>query len=289
MTEDHYSLGLIGYPLEHSISPSLHQAALRALQLSGEYKLYPVDPMPKGEPQLKQLIEDLRAGEISGLNVTIPHKQSVLPWLDALTPTATAIGAVNTIYLDGGKVTGDNTDALGFLNDIKSSSLWIKDGTAIILGAGGAARAVCYALAKSGWGIYIAARRVEQAQSLVEHIAALGTGKQRSMKALELDHAAMQPFLENCNLIVNTTPAGMAPQVSGNPWPSELSLPSHIGVCDLIYNPAETAFLKQARAAGCEARNGVGMLVAQAVLSFELWTGAAAPKEAMLEAAAQTR
>lgn len=289
MTKGFYSLGLIGYPLEHSISPTIHQAALQALQLSGEYKLYSVHPVPEGEPRLKQLVERIRSREITGMNVTIPHKQSFLPWLDELTPTAKAIGAINAIYLENGKVKGDNTDGTGFLNDIKSSSLWMKNGAALILGAGGAARAVCYALSQSGWTISVASRRVDQAKRLVNDIASSLSTKERSMNALELNYVAMQPFLESCDLIINATPAGMSPNVRLNPWPSELLLPSHARIYDLVYNPAETTFLKQAHAAGCQTRNGLGMLVEQAALAFELWTGLTASRDAMFEAASHSR
>ena len=109
------------------------------------------------------------------------------------------------------------------------------------------------------------------------------------MNALELNYAAMQPILESCDLIINATPAGMSPNVNYNPWPGELLIPSHVGVYDLIYDPAETIFLKQAHAAGCQTRNGLGMLVGQAAMAFKLWTGVTAPKEVMLAAASHSR
>ena len=288
MTKDFYSLGLIGHPLAHSISPTIHLAALQALNLSGEYKLYPVYPLPRGEPRLKQLIESVRYGKITGMNVTVPHKESLLPWLDELTATAKAIGAANTIYLENGKVTGDNTDASGFLNDIKSSSLWMKNGSALILGAGGAARAVCYALAQSGWRIRVASRRVPQAERLVKDIARSLFTKEYPMNSLELNSAAIQPILESCDLIINTTSVGMSPKDNFSPWPSDLLLPSYAKVYDLVYSPTETAFLKQAHAAGCQIRNGLGMLVEQAALAFKLWTGLIASKDAMFEAASHS-
>ena len=112
-------LGLTGWPLGHSLSPKLHSAALQALGLEGEYRLYLVPPLPEGQEQLKTLVKQVRAGEITGLNVTIPHKQAVLPLVDELTPAARAIGAVNTLYLWDGRLVGDNTDAPGFLADLR--------------------------------------------------------------------------------------------------------------------------------------------------------------------------
>lgn len=287
MTNKYYSLGLIGYPLEHSISPAIHMAAMQELKLSGEYIPYSVLPTPSGESQLKQLIERVRSKEITGLNVTIPHKQSIMQWLDTLTPAATAIGAVNTIYLKGGKVIGENTDAPGFLTDLKSSSLWVENGTALILGAGGAARAVSYALVQAGWEITVAARRVDQADKLINDISEALVTNNKMMKSLKLDDEALRPGLDSCNLIINTTPLGMSPAIDTNPWPSEFSIPPHIGVYDLVYNPLETSLINQAKSMGGNTRNGLGMLVEQAALAFELWTGLKPPKKIMLEAASQ--
>src|SRR5688572_18657556 len=161
-------LGLIGFPLGHSLSPKIHTAALKACELEGNYSLFPVQP--NDMQGLKDLLLRVRAGELRGLNITIPHKQNVLPLLDELTPTAQAIGAVNTIYFRHHKLIGDNTDAPGFLSDLKNH---ITTGTyrreavnALVLGAGGSARAVVYALVNDGWSITLAARRVEQAQQL---------------------------------------------------------------------------------------------------------------------------
>ena len=160
-------LGLIGYPLGHSLSPKIHAAALKACGLQGDYSLFPIPPEDK--QGLKDLLARVRTGEMTGLNVTIPHKQNVIPLLDELTPTAKAIGAVNTIYFRENKLIGDNTDAAGFLSDLKKFTGDGKLGigkSVLVLGAGGSARAVVYALLNDSWNVKIAARRIDQAEQL---------------------------------------------------------------------------------------------------------------------------
>ena len=150
----YFHLGLIGWPLGHSYSPKLHQAALHALELAGEYLLYPIPPLPKGEAILTELLVQIRRGDLQGLNVTIPHKQAIIPFLDEITPVARAIGAVNTIFQREGRLVGDNTDAPGFLADLKrlAPELFLaQKRRALVLGAGGSARAVIYALAHADW------------------------------------------------------------------------------------------------------------------------------------------
>src|SRR5215208_6339717 len=147
-------LGLIGYPLSHSLSPQIHTAALQACGLEGEYSLFPIAPADR--QGLQDLLSRLRSGEVQGLNVTIPHKQNVIPLLDELTPTAESIGAVNTIYLRDNKLMGDNTDTMGFITDLKRflnalPSSIVARPWSLVLGAGGSARAVVYALLNDGW------------------------------------------------------------------------------------------------------------------------------------------
>lgn len=273
-----YRLGLIGYPLGHSLSPGIHQAALQAMNLPGEYRLYPVEPLPEGQAALNQLVSRIRRGELDGLNVTIPHKPSVLPLLDGLTPTAAGIGAVNTLFRDGNRLKGDNTDAPGFLADLERLDV-THPGRALVLGAGGSARSVVYALAQRGWQVRIAARRQAQAQALAHNIALSGISDQL-LTATSLSHAGVLAGLP-VELIVNTTPVGMAPLLDANPWPPGLPLPEDVFVYDLIYNPAETPLLKAARKAGLRPANGLGMLVEQAALSLECWTGQPVPRQSM--------
>lgn len=225
----------------------------------------------------------VRFGEITGLNVTIPHKQNVIELMDELTPTAKAIGAVNTIFMREKKLVGDNTDAPGFLSDLKrvmsenQSSIEDRkpvlskvEASAIVLGAGGSARAVVYALLHDGWNVTIAARRIEQAQQLAQ-----------SFPNYQLPITTFNFQLSTFNLMVNTTPLGMIPDTETSPLPENLSLPSNAFVYDLVYNPSETKLVRDARAHGLHAATGLGMLIEQASLAFEIWTGHNPPRDVL--------
>ncbi len=284
-----YSFGLIGYPLGHSLSPRLHAAALRSVDLAGEYRLLPIPPNTEGGDAIRDLLEQLRSGELHGLNVTIPHKQSVLPWLDELTPVTRATGAANTLFHRNGRLTGDNTDAPAFLTTLHT--LGLLNGVTgtenepplgLILGAGGAARAVSHALLSAGWSVAVAARRMDQARQLAGKFA----GALQPPAPLALEPEAIGGFVASNRvvLIVNATPLGMSPQAEVSPWPTGLSLPSRAFVYDLVYNPPETALLRAARAAGLTGINGLPMLVEQAALAFECWTGLSPSRQAMLDA-----
>ena len=274
------ALGLTGYPLAHSLSPSIHQAALKHCRLEGDYSLFPV--APDDREGLSALLERMRTGEISGMNVTIPYKQAILPLLDELTPTAKAIGAVNTVFMRDGAMVGDNTDATGFLSDLRcflEASSWDeKDGRhALLLGAGGAAHAVVYALLEDGWRITIAARRAEQAQELMDQFPQYN-GR---MSSVGFNSADLQAAAAQVSLVVNTTPLGMSPHIESSPWPEDVPLPGGVAVYDLVYNPRQTKLLQAALDAGLPARSGLGMLVEQAALAFEIWTGCRVPREVL--------
>ena len=290
-----YSLGLIGYPLGHSLSPQIHEAALHALGINGAYELYPVDPdhqpltresqltlqVKADEPlTIDNLLGQIRAGIIDGLNVTIPHKQNVIPHLDVLTPAAETIGAVNTIFLKGNQLIGDNTDAPGFWRDLQRLEMPAdqRKRSALILGAGGSARAVVYALLNQGYQVSITARRIVQAQALCKQMSVI------SEQLHILDPAHGTPSTDHYTLLVNTTPVGMHPHENESPWPVEIPLPKQASVYDLVYNPSETLLVKRARKAGLLASTGLGMLIEQAALAFECWTGLAAPRDVMMEA-----
>ena len=276
-------LGLIGYPLSHSLSPILHSAALTACGLEGEYSLFPIGPQDK--KGLRDLLSRVRSGEVHGLNVTIPHKQNVIPLLDELTSTAETIGAVNTIDRRENKLIGDNTDAPGFLSDLRKfltkQTHRPEDKNALVLGAGGSARAVVYALLKDAWRVTIAARRAEQAQRLAD------TFRNDQVPITVCDLSKID--LSDSVLIVNTTPLGMLPDVDQSPLPGNLSLPRHVSIYDLVYNPRETKLVKEARAQGLHATTGLGMLIEQAALSFERWTGQNPSRERMLLSIEQTQ
>ena len=279
-----FHFGLIGYPLSHSISPKIHNAALAKCGLDGDYTLFTIHVDDKTE--LQNLLSRICSGEIQGLNVTIPHKQNVIPFLDELTPIAEAIGAVNTIYLRENKLIGENTDASGFLSDLKKFLTTEThtcpggrcpgghgDLNALVLGAGGSARAVVYALINDGWNVTIAARRIEQAQELANSFS--------NYQVRITSIGNLQSPVSNIGLIVNTTPLGMSPHVNQSPLPENLSLPRYVSIYDLVYNPRETKLVKDARAQGLHATTGLGMLIEQAALSFELWTGHRPSREAM--------
>jgi shikimate dehydrogenase len=282
-----YRLGLIGYPLGHSLSPQLHQAALAAAGLQGTYRLFAIPPTPEGRVEIGRLIEDLCEGRLHGLNVTIPHKQNVLPFLDRQSLVAQSVGAVNTLFVtmesNGSRmVTGDNTDVPGFLWDLRRL-VGSATGQALVLGAGGSARAVVYALVQSGWQVRVLARRIEQASQLAAEIGgASGLGGRLAAGDLETHNLAR--FSGACDLLVNTTPLGMVPNTGNCPWPENLPLPGNAAVYDLVYNPLETRLVKRALQAGLQACSGAGMLVAQAALAFKKWTGQEPPFEVMEKA-----
>jgi len=264
-----FHLGLVGYPLGHSLSPKIHTAALKACGLDGEYSLYPIQPDDK--QGLKDLLARVRSGEITGLNVTIPHKQNVIELMDELTPTAKAIGAVNTIYLHENKLIGDNTDAQGFLTDLKNKfdfSSFILHPSSLVLGAGGSARAVVYALLTDGWNVAIAARHIEQAHQLAESFP--------NYQLPITNLTDLQP--STFGLIVNTTPVGMTPNTDQSPLPENTNYSFDTIIYDLVYNPRETKLVKDARLQGLSATTGLGMLIEQAAFAFEIWTGHNPPR-----------
>lgn len=276
-------LGLTGWPLSHSLSPRIHTAALTDLNLEGSYDLYPIDPAESH--QLEKLLESIRRHEIQGLNVTIPHKRRVFDLVDELTPSARSIGAVNTVYMEGSQLIGHNTDAPGFAMDLRNVSRLNIDhgGTAIILGAGGSSRAVIFELFKRSWKIIIAARNVDQGRSLANFYCSDGGP---AVSAIPLEHDAILPYVSDLDLIINTTPVGMYPNITFSPWPGSLPFPPHAFVYDLIYNPGQTALVKSAQEAGLDGANGLGMLIEQAALAFEIWTGRIAPRAQMYSAVA---
>ena len=280
-----FQLGLTGYPLSHSLSPKIHTAALTACGLKGKYSLFPIHPDDK--LGLVDLLSAIRNGRLTGLNVTIPHKQNVIEYLDELTATAQSIGAVNTIYLREGKLIGDNTDASGFLLDVKrflsQTTRENQHKNALILGAGGAARAVVHALVQDGWQVILTARRIEQAQQLADSLSTYPF----PITVFELSNLEIDRQSPPC-LIVNTTPVGMEPNIGQSPWPENVPFPAHAAIYDLVYNPGETKLVADARAQGVSATTGLGMLVEQAALAFELWTGHKPSREVMVQSVKQS-
>lgn len=265
-------IGLLGWPVAHSKSPQMHNAASAALGLDWAYV-----PFPVREEDVKSAVRGLRALGVRGVNVTVPHKQAVMPHLDVIAPAAQVIGAVNTIVFARSAASqhstahGYNTDWQGFLADLQSYEVAIKERGCLILGAGGSARAVAYALASVGGRVHLLARRIVQSREVAHAIGKHFPHEHVSYHELgELPQIASQWAAP---LIVNTTPLGMLPRMGTTPWPDEVPFPEGSFVYDLVYNPAETRLIKQARAAGCRAENGLGMLVYQGAIAFKLWTG----------------
>lgn len=285
MTEKFWNLGLTGWPLTFSLSPPIHEAALRQNGLKGEYRLYPLEPGPGLEMGLRSLVERVRSGDLAGLNVTIPHKEAVPPLLDGLTPLAAEIGAVNTLFLEKGRVMGDNTDADGFMADLNRwaedvGRRWVQGSQVLMLGAGGASRAAAYALCRAGWTVTLAARRLEQADELAGWLGERRLAGQA--RAVVLDAEGLGA--EKPALILNTTPLGMGDRAADSPWPRGVAFPAGVAVYDMIYYPRETTLIRQARAAGLSATGGLGMLIEQGALAFTRWTGCAVERKALWQA-----
>ena len=266
--------GVIGDPIEHTMSPVMHNTAFRELGLDYVYLAFRV----KGE-ELAQAIEGMRALGISGLNVTIPHKVAVIPFLDELDPLAKKIGAVNTIVNDAGFLRGYNTDASGFLRALRDRGFEPGGKQVAMLGAGGASRAISFVLAESGANLVILNRRQELdwAEELARQI---NDTFKKEVKALESDEANLEAALDRADIVVNATSVGMSPHIDESPVPARLLRPD-LAVFDIVYNPLKTRLATEAARAGAETVMGLDMLVWQGALSFEMWTGKEAPVELM--------
>ena len=260
-------IGLIGWPVSHSFSPAMHNAAAQALGLNWAYVPLPVKP-----EAVATAVSALSALGFRGVNVTVPHKQAVMPLLDEIEPGAQAIGAVNTIVVgENGRLTGHNTDWSGFLADLQAHDIAVANRDCLLLGAGGSARAVAYGLAKSGARVHLLARRREQAEAVLADLRGQLPEAQLTCHLL----GELRQVVAQCHapLIINSTPLGMTPQEDSTPWPVNLPIPEDATVYDLVYNPPHTRLMQQAEAAGCDAYNGLGMLIQQGAQAFALWTG----------------
>ena len=266
--------GVIGDPIEHTMSPAMHNAAFAKMGLDYWYV-----PFRVRKEELRQAIDGMRGLNIRGLNVTIPHKVTVIPFLDELDPLAEKIGAVNTIANDGGVLTGYNTDATGFLQALLERGIEPKGKNIAILGAGGASRAISFILAERGAHLAILNRLLELnwAEELAGRLSAIFNIE---VKALELVGKNLDRVLQSADILVNATSVGMSPNINETPVSANLLRPGLI-VVDIVYNPIKTRLLKEAEAAGAETVSGVDMFVWQAALAFERWTGIEAPLELM--------
>jgi shikimate dehydrogenase len=276
---------VIGWPLGHSISPAFQQAAFDALEMDVTYRAVPVPP-----ENLDAFVASLRhpadgGPRWLGVNVTIPHKQAVAALVDEVTEEARLIGAVNTVICRGDRLVGHNTDATGFLQGMRDVGVDPAGMGAIVLGAGGAARAVAVALLSSGAAtVAIANRTPERAESLVWGLQE--AFPLASIAPLPLDAGVLRARLATATLLVNTTSVGMSggPDPDGSPVPIDALRSRHV-VYDLVYNPRMTPLLVGAKAASATVVEGLPMLVHQGAASFERWTGVAAPVSTMFEAA----
>lgn len=267
---------VLGHPVGHSLSPAMQNAALRDMGLDGVYVAFEVSP--EGLPDAIRGLHALGAG---GVNCTIPHKEAVIPLLDELSEEARVIGAVNTVLFREGRRIGYNTDAPGFLAALRAEGVDPSGARAVVLGAGGSARAVVAALARCGCRVTLANRTVERARELAGEIGGrLGTDT-GAIRTIPMEPGALGAAVADAALLVNTTSLGMHPHPdAAPPVPAEAFHPG-LFVYDLIYNPPETKLLRTARAGGARAAHGAGMLAHQGALALELWTGRPAPAALM--------
>jgi shikimate dehydrogenase len=265
----------------------MHNAAADALGLDLVYVPLAVRP-----EMLAAAVKGLVALGFRGANVTVPHKETVVTSLDRIDPAAAAIGAVNTLVIDSptnemttpdlsGKpqdssldriISGYNTDWHGFLAHLDEMGIEVQGRQCLLLGAGGSARAVAYALATRKASVHIYARRVEQAKQIESDLGQYFEKELFQARSLSLLRQSSQNYKDQL-LIINTTPLGMIPRIDLSPWPEDLAFPDGAFVYDLIYSPAETRLMRQARESGCGAVNGLGMLLYQGAEAFRLWTG----------------
>lgn len=264
-------VGVVGFPIEHSLSPAMHNAAFKALGMENDW-LYDAMAIP---PDIADYAvkEPKRHGYI-GLNITIPFKEQALQW-GRPDDKARAIGAVNTIDFRDDSAT--NTDVDGFIGDLEAHDVPIQGEKVIVLGAGGAARAAVYGLWQKGAEVVVVNRTMERAQQMLSQLtfSAGVTG----IPAITLDEASER----GASLIVNATSAGMYPKIDNSPWIEAVPFPKNATVYDMVYTPARTKLMQQAEKYGGRAIGGLGMLARQGAVAFEIWTGVESPIEVMLD------
>jgi shikimate dehydrogenase len=279
-------VGLIGWPVEHSVSPPMHNAAFAELGLDWCYVPLPVHP-----DRVPDALAGAAALGLRGFNATVPHKEALVPLVDTLTDAARAIGAVNTVRFDEGRALGHNTDAGGFLRALHDAGFDPQGCSALVLGAGGAARAIVYALAASHARVTILNRTPAKAVALATEFSPVNP--RTRLQGGPLDEVHLHQASLKVDLVVNTTPLGMwtrsskttdAEHNAASPWPDAVPFPREALLMDLIYNPRETPLMRQALQAGARAYDGLSMLVHQGAEAFTLWTGRDAPVDVMMAA-----
>ncbi|MBM4123363.1 MAG: shikimate dehydrogenase [Nitrospira sp.] len=265
--------GLLGNPVEHSLSPAIHNAAFQKLGLNFVYLAFKVE-------DLEGAIRGIRAlGNLRGFSVTIPHKVAVIPYLDEVEPTAGLIGSVNTIVVNKGKLTGYNTDASGALRALEHAGTSLRGEPVLLLGSGGAARAIAFALAMEGkiGKLTILGVDEKERQGLAKDLQARTPLKVEEGPIAE---DTLRRGIAASRILLHCTPLGMYPKVQDTSVPAALLAP-HLTVMDIVYNPLETRLLREAKTVGCRIIPGVDMFLYQAIAQFELWTGQTAPSDVM--------
>ena len=269
---------LIGDPVEHTMSPVMHNAAFKKLGLD-----YIYIPFRVRAEELARAVDGMRALNIRGFNVTIPHKVAVIPMLDGIGPIAEKIGAVNTVVNDNGELTGYNTDATGFLQALLEQGVEPGGNNVVVLGAGGASRAISYILAERDAHLTVLNRQLEMDWA-VELARRIHEDLGKDVRVFELNSGNLKVALEGAAILINATSVGMSPNSEESPVPAEL-IKSDLVVFDIVYNPIRTKLLKEAEAAGARTGSGVDMLAWQGALAFEKWVGQPAPLDLMREEA----
>jgi shikimate dehydrogenase len=265
--------GVIGNPVEHSLSPAIHNAAFQKLGLNFVYLAFQVEAIGDAIKGFRTL------GNFRGASVTIPHKMAAVPFLDSIEPTARHIGAINTIVAAGGILTGYNTDATGALRALREGSVALKGRQVVMLGSGGAARAIAFALgAETGIDRLTILGIDGQERTALARDLQSKTGM--TVHALPLDEGTLRKLLPDAHVLIHCTPLGMSPKVHESSVPATV-LHAGLTVMDIVYNPRDTRLLKEAKAAGCRVIPGLEMFLHQAAEQFELWTNQAAPADVM--------
>ncbi len=268
-------VGIVGWPVAHSLSPAMHNAAFTYAGLNWRYV-----PLPVRSGDLALAIKGLASLGFRGVNVTVPHKVDVIPLLDTLTEAVNIAGAVNTIRIDRntGRLEGLNTDMTGFLADLAANQVrFDKTSRVLILGAGGAARAAAASLVRSGAHVIIANRTLTRAQAIVKFLQS--SWAHPNIEAIPFD--SLDSVTQGVTLIINATPVGMWPDVDASPWPEGVVFPAGAVLYDSVYRPLKTRLMQNAEAAGLRAVGGLGMLVYQGASAYEVWTGRKAPVDVM--------
>jgi shikimate dehydrogenase len=268
--------GVIGDPIEHTLSPIMHNAAFEALKLDYVFLAFKVKPDEVGNA-----ISGMRALTIHGLNVTMPHKNAVVKYLDEVDPAGKVIGSANTILNKAGRLLGFNTDGVGALNALELNGVEPRGKKVLLLGAGGAAKAIAYTLSQEVDELVILNRTPEPAAELAN---LLKQKFKKKISAGELSPSTVKDNLADCDVLINATSVGMNPNANQTPVAPEWLKPD-LAVMDIVYNPIETKLAKDAKAAGAKVVSGVEMLIYQGAASFEIWTACKAPVEVMRKAA----